>query len=133
MQLQRGLRLLGLGAYAGPGATNGAAAVGRVLRPRALLVGSRPRPGLRLRLAPRPWPLRGAAASAASGDLSPASARTMEHPGAGERGLRSGPGEETGAGGHASRSAPGFWEGSCWRSQRGERDPSPAPKSLFPS
>ncbi|XP_032958387.1 A-kinase anchoring protein 7 isoform X5 [Rhinolophus ferrumequinum] len=85
MQLQRGLRLLRLGAYAGPGATNGAAAVGRVLRPRALLVGSRPRPGLRLRLrlAPRPWPLRGAAASAASRDLSPASARTMEHPGAG--------------------------------------------------
>ncbi|XP_019584942.2 A-kinase anchoring protein 7 isoform X4 [Rhinolophus sinicus] len=83
MQLQRGLRLLGLRAYADPVAANGAPAVGRVLRPRAPLVGSRPRPGLRLRLAPRPWPLRWAAAPAASPDRPLASARTMEHPGAG--------------------------------------------------
>ncbi|XP_074189691.1 A-kinase anchoring protein 7 isoform X10 [Rhinolophus sinicus] len=82
MQLQRGLRLLGLRAYADPVAANGAPAVGRVLRPRAPLVGSRPRPGLRLRLAPRPWPLRWAAAPAASPDRPLASARTMEHPGA---------------------------------------------------
>nr|XP_019584954.1 PREDICTED: A-kinase anchor protein 7 isoform X13 [Rhinolophus sinicus] len=83
MQLQRGLRLLGLRAYAGPVAAIGAPAVGRVLLPRAPLVGSRPRPSLRLRLAPRPWPLRWAAAPAASPDPPLASARTMEHPGAG--------------------------------------------------
>ncbi|XP_019519056.1 PREDICTED: A-kinase anchor protein 7 isoform X11 [Hipposideros armiger] len=88
MQLQRGLRLLGLRAYAGPAAANGAPGVRRGPRPRALFVGSRPRPGLRLRLRlrlpPSSRPLRWAAAPAAGPDAPPASAGSMERPGAGE-------------------------------------------------
>ncbi|KAM5285274.1 A-kinase anchoring protein 7 isoform 3-T3 [Hipposideros larvatus] len=84
MQLQRGLRLLGLRAYAGPAAANGAPGVRRGPRPRALFVGSRPRPGLRLRLPPSSRPLRWAAAPAAGPDAPPASAGSMERPGAGE-------------------------------------------------
>ncbi|XP_023385585.1 A-kinase anchoring protein 7 [Pteropus vampyrus] len=74
MHLLRGQRLWGLSASAGLVAA---------ARARAPPAGSRPRHGLRLRLARGPGPLLRAVASAACRDVWPGSAATMERPGAG--------------------------------------------------
>ncbi|XP_020943652.1 A-kinase anchor protein 7 isoform X1 [Sus scrofa] len=86
MQLLRGLKIWGLGASAGLVAAARAPAACRghrpPLRPSAPPPGPQPRPASRLRPAPSPWPQRPAAVAGCRG-LPPASAATMEHPGAG--------------------------------------------------
>ncbi|XP_015973883.2 A-kinase anchoring protein 7 isoform X2 [Rousettus aegyptiacus] len=87
MHLLRGQRLWGLGASAGLVTAARARAARCGPHARAPPASSRPRPGLRLRLAPSPGPLlplvAAAAAAAACRDVRPASAATMERPGAG--------------------------------------------------
>lgn len=95
MHLLRGQRLWGLGASAGLVTAARARAARYGPHARAPPASSRPRPGLRLRLAPSPGPLlplvAAAAAAAACRDVRPASAATMERPGAGEPGPPSRP------------------------------------------
>ncbi|XP_053770125.1 A-kinase anchoring protein 7 isoform X2 [Desmodus rotundus] len=83
MQLLRGLRLRGLGAYADQIAAARAPAARRGPRPCAPPTGSRPRPGLRLARWPGPRSWATTTAAAPGRDALPASADTMERPEAG--------------------------------------------------
>lgn len=135
MQLLRGLRLWGLGAYADRTAAARGRAARHGPRPSAPPTGPGPRPGLLW--ARRRGPLsRDATTAAACRDPLPASADSMERPEAGEPGLPSWPRGATGAGGRGPRAALGLGKNSASpphsRPPRVERDPTPAQRG-FPS